>query len=557
MNAMNKLRTDMAQRFLDALNQGQIPWKACWQGALPCNAATGKRYRGVNAMYLSFVADARGFTDPRWCTYVQAEKNGWQVKKGAVSAKVEYWAYYDRKQKKLLSWEDAHKLLAADPAYEMNLQLSSRVHCVFNAEEIEGIPALQRNATDIGMLREQRDNLIRNMGIGYREEGSRAYYSPGADAVTLPPEASFDDTYSYMATFLHECGHATGHPSRLNRDLSGNFGSESYAREELRAEIASAFTAQALGLQLSDSQLEYHMSQHIAYVQSWSETLRKNPEELFRAIKAAEEISDYLIEKGEFDMEPKKKSPQLFKTETVQQREIMEWLVEQGTKAEDIAGVELTGPALVRLTNPAGQYMDVYCGDSNAVRILDVPDAREEDLQHWFWEETNDPETWDWREDLTPDEAAMVEQWDLRVDRGISKISQAILERSADTEKILVAIESTDDYSDHIFHQELTDIDKQNPDGSWGTVVEKYRLVKIGDSGRMEVLDNELIFTSRAAAEAAASCIPYVQLVTFDELVHRAKEIEFTGAELRRLELQNMKESENRKRQNHRSGPAL
>ena len=431
MNAMNKLRSDMAQRFLDALNQGKIPWKACWQGALPCNAATGKLYRGVNALYLSIVADDRGFTDPRWCTYLQAEKNGWQVQKGAVSAKVEYWACYDRKKKKLLSWEDVRKLLAADPAYEKNLQLSCRMYSVFNAEEIEGIPALQRNATDIGTLRQQRDNLIRNMGIGYHEEGSRAYYSPGADAVTLPPEASFDDTYSYMATFLHECGHATGHPSRLNRGLSGIFGSESYAREELRAEIASAFTAQALGLQLSDSQLEYHLSQHIAYVQSWSETLQKNPEELFRAIKAAEAISDYLIEKGEFDMEPKEKSPQLFKAETVQQKKIMEWLVQQGTKAEDIVEVELPGPALVRLTNPSGQHINVYCAGNNAVRILDVPDSREEDMQHWFWEETNDPETMEWREDLTPDEKAMVEQWDNRTAQGFSKLAQAILEQQA------------------------------------------------------------------------------------------------------------------------------
>lgn len=524
MATMNKLRTDMAQRFLDALNQGQIPWKACWQGTRPYNAATGKHYRGVNAMFLSYIAEERGFTDPRWCTYIQAEKNGWQVRKGAESAKVEYWAYYDKKQKKLLSWEDARKLLEADPAYELNLQLSSRIHSVFNAEQIDGIPALRQNTTDIGAIREQRDKLILNMGVGYQEEGTRAFYSPGSDAVTLPPEASFDDTYSYMATFLHECGHASGHPSRLNRDLGGFFGSESYAREELRAEIASAFTAQALGLQLSSEQLEYHMSQHIAYVQSWSAALQKNPEELFRAIKAAEEISDYLIEKGEFELErtEKKTPPQLFKAETVQQRKIAEWLADQGIKGEDMAKAELMGPAIVRITNPAGQYMDVYCAEDYSVRILQITAEREEELQGYFWNETNDPEDQEWRDDLTPDEAAMVEQWDLQTARGISRLAQAILDRSAGTEKILVAVESTDDYTDHRFHQELTDIDKQNPDRSWGTVVDKYRLVKIGSSGRIEVLDGDLVFTSRSAAEAAASCIPYAQLVAYDELVKSA-----------------------------------
>lgn len=106
---------------------------------------------------------------------------------------------------------------------------------------------------------------------------------------------------AYACTFLHECGHATGHPSRLNRDMSGGFGSESYAREELRAEIASAFTAQAIGLHLTDEQLQPHMELHKAYIQSWASALQDAPGELFRAIKDAEKISDYLIEKGEFE----------------------------------------------------------------------------------------------------------------------------------------------------------------------------------------------------------------------------------------------------------------
>lgn len=299
MAPQNKLREQMARQFLDALNQQRIPWKACWQSSRPMNAVTGKEYRGVNALYLSYYADELGYTDPRWCTYKQAQDNGWQVRKGSTSqCKVEYWAYYDAKQKKLLSWEEMRDLLKADPHYEQNLQLRSRVYPVFNAAQIDGIPALEQRNTDIGSLRRRRDTLIQNMGIGYQELGGRAFYSPASDTVTLPPEASFDDAYAYMATLLHECGHATGHPGRLDRDLSGGFGSEKYAREELRAEIASAFTAQALGLRLTDSQLRYHMERHTAYVQSWAASLKEAPEELFRAVKDAERISDYLIEQG-------------------------------------------------------------------------------------------------------------------------------------------------------------------------------------------------------------------------------------------------------------------
>ena len=519
----NKVREQLTQKFLAALNQGRIPWEACWSQGRPENAVTGKTYRGVNAIALSYAADERGYADPRWCTYNQAQQNGWQVKKGETSATaVEYWAFYDLKEKKLLSWQEMHDKLKADPDYEKHLQLRCRIYPVFNAQQIDGIPALEeRRQTDIGILRQQRDALIRNMGIRYEEYGNRAFYSPSMDRVVLPPEASFDDTYSYMATFLHECGHATGHPDRLNRDLSGFKGSESYAREELRAEIASAFTAQSLGLQLTPSQLEHHTRLHAAYIQSWAGILKDAPDELFRAIKAAEEISDYLIEKGEFNMEHKS-TPQLFKSETVQQRKIMEWLVEQGITNNDITAAQLTSPAMVRVTNPAGQYMDVYCSQDSTVRILDVTEEREADLLQLFWNETNDPETQGWREELTADEAAMVEQWDTQTASGFSKLASDILEQSAPAEQILVAIESTDDYTDANFHAELHDMEKQNPDGSYGTPVNYYRIVKIGDSGRIEVLDKNLVFPTKVQAQAAAESIPYAQLVDYDTLVHEA-----------------------------------
>lgn len=100
-----------------------------------------------------------------------------------------------------------------------------------------------------------------------------------------------------MATLLHEAAHATGHESRLNRDMEGAFGSPEYAKEELRAEIASAFTAQILRIDYSQND---YMENHEAYVQNWISVLENEPNELFAAIKDAEKISDYLIEKGEF-----------------------------------------------------------------------------------------------------------------------------------------------------------------------------------------------------------------------------------------------------------------
>lgn len=302
MAQQNKVREKLAEMFISALNEGKLPWTACWQTMRPENAVTGKQYRGVNSFILSYYAEERRYSDSRWCTYVQAQKKGWQVRKGATGCPVEYWAYYDREQKKLLPWAEALKLMK-DPIYaEKNLQLRCRVFVVFNAAQIDGIPELtSAPQTNIDAIRKQRDTLLQNMQLNYREEGTQAYYSPKTDTVTLPPEGAFLDTYGYACTFLHECSHATGHPSRLDRDLSGFFGTESYAKEELRAEIASAFTAQAIGLKLTDEQLQPHLEQHKAYIQSWASAIRDAPGELFRAIKDAEGISDYLIEKGEFE----------------------------------------------------------------------------------------------------------------------------------------------------------------------------------------------------------------------------------------------------------------
>lgn len=120
---------------------------------------------------------------------------------------------------------------------------------------------------------------------------------------------------------------------------------------------------------------------------------------------------------------------QLFKCNTVKQRKIMDWLVDQGITGGDIASSQLCGSAMVRVTNPAGQYMDLYCDGAYHVRILDVPPEREEELSWLFWNETNDPESEYWRDELTPDEAAMVEQWDEQTARGFQTLTQKILDR--------------------------------------------------------------------------------------------------------------------------------
>ncbi len=297
---MNKVREQISQAFLESLKENELPWQKGWLTERPYNAASNTEYRGVNSFCLSCAAEQKGYSDPRWCTFKQAQDKGWKVKKGEHGTQVEFWSMYDTETKKKLTVRESNllKKVLGEDFYERVKPISS-VYTVFNGEQIEGIPERKRThePPKSEELIRKRDTLIQNMGFTFHEGGDRAFYRPGDDSVTLPQMEQFRSIYDYMSVFLHESGHATGHGSRLDRDLSGGFGSEKYAREELRAEIASAFTSQELGLGEVAAE---HMDNHKAYIQSWIDVLEKEPQELFAAIRDAEKISDYLIEKGGF-----------------------------------------------------------------------------------------------------------------------------------------------------------------------------------------------------------------------------------------------------------------
>lgn len=129
------------------------------------------------------------------------------------------------------------------------------------------------------------------------KKGSESYYIPSQDKIVLPKKELFNSQLAYDATKLHEMCHATGHPTRLNRPIQNSFGSKEYAKEELRAEIGSSFLVQELGLGSTDAIQD--MGNHKAYIQSWIEVLENNPNELFRAVKDAEKITEYVKEKAE------------------------------------------------------------------------------------------------------------------------------------------------------------------------------------------------------------------------------------------------------------------
>ena len=302
---LNRMREEMINSFIDCLKKDTIPWHRSWSAKQrPFNAVTNTTYRGVNSLWLSYNQFAREFDDPRWCTFKQAQTQGWKIKPGSKGTRVEFWSLYDTEEKRKLTQREAKQLSDELTLEEFKNRVKpiSNVYTVFNGEQIEGIPKYEEKTYELNTeeLLQKRDTLLKNMNVDFSEGGDKAFYNPSRDRITLPEMNRFETEYDYMATLLHEAGHATGHISRLNRDMTGVFGSPEYAREELRAEIASAFAAQVVGI---DYQQNQYMENHEAYVQDWISVLENSPNELFAAIKDAEKISDYLIEKGEFGLE--------------------------------------------------------------------------------------------------------------------------------------------------------------------------------------------------------------------------------------------------------------
>ncbi|OYV45979.1 MAG: conjugal transfer protein TraC [Halothiobacillus sp. 24-54-40] len=283
----------VAEKLIEQLKQGTAPWQKPWQpgeaGAIvPMNPTTENRYKGINAMWLM----AQGYSDQRWMTYKQAQDIGAQVRKGEKGTGIQYWKFNDEQ-----TLRDENGKPVIDQNGEKVKQITKLERprpffaTVFNAEQIDGLPPLQPKieAEQTWKAHERAESILVASGAVIRHgEADRAFYRPSTDSIHLPEKGQFPSADNYYATALHELGHWTGHSSRLDRDLTGSFGSESYAKEELRAEIASMILGDELGI-------GHDPSQHVAYVGSWIKSLQDDPLEVFRAAADAEKIQGHVL----------------------------------------------------------------------------------------------------------------------------------------------------------------------------------------------------------------------------------------------------------------------
>lgn len=283
-------RQKIADAFISSLQESPGHWKQQWStlNVMPQNAVTGRKYNGINRLYLTHMAYVKGYGDPRWCTFKQLKDQQWHLAKGSKGVQVEYWMPYDKELHKIVSWDAFNKSAPADQSKKYSL--CPKYFTVFNASQIEGVPPLPEPERRDIKPSEVIDKISRSMGVIITNTGDKAFYMPVLDSVYLPPPEVFTSNYAYNATALHELSHATGHPDRLNRNLSGEFGSPSYAYEELIAEISSCF----MSAELPVEQTPEHVENHKAYVQNWIQEIEKQPEMLMKAIKEAEKAATFL-----------------------------------------------------------------------------------------------------------------------------------------------------------------------------------------------------------------------------------------------------------------------
>lgn len=286
MAAREDYREALTAKLIAELEAGTAPWQKPWadRHALPYNATTDKPYRGVNSLYLSITEMQRGYDDPRWATYRQAQEAGWQVRKGEKGTGIEYWKHTETVEVLDDSGRPATR--------EVRLERPRVFYAtVFNAKQMDGVPSLESTRKSYEWdPNERAEAILKASGAKLlHDQSTQAFYVPVRDTIHLPRKDQFPNESAYYGTALHELGHWTGHASRLDRDLSGKFGSESYAKEELRAELSSYFTSDQLGV-------AHDTNRHAAYVESWIKALKNDKNEIFRAARDAEKITDFILD---------------------------------------------------------------------------------------------------------------------------------------------------------------------------------------------------------------------------------------------------------------------
>lgn len=263
----------VTDKIITELESGNLPsWVKNWSAGAgsDCNVITKKPYNGINTIILGM----SGFASPYWGTYKQWLSIGAQVSKGSKGTHIIYYSPVER----------GTKITEAGEVKEYSYILKS--YTVFNADQVTGWEAPAVNTERKFIAVASIEALTSKSGAVIKFGGDRAFYAPDSDYIGMPEKLQFNSEASYYATLLHELAHWSGHKSRLDRDLSGRFGNEAYAAEELIAELSAAFLCAKFNV---TGELR-----HSSYIASWLRVLKNDNKAVFKAAALAQKAADYL-----------------------------------------------------------------------------------------------------------------------------------------------------------------------------------------------------------------------------------------------------------------------
>ena len=284
---------EVTARILRELEKGTLPWVRPWAATpgrnVPCNAVTNRPYSGTNVILL-WLAIEKGWPTPRFLTFNQAKAAGGTVRAGEHGTRVVF-------MKKLVV-KDRSPDAAPDDVKQVPLM---RDYTVFNVAQCDGLservvkePTVQRTRNP-DTRDELADVYIATTGADVRENAGAAFYVPSTDFISMPAFAAFKNANTFYSTMFHELTHWTGAKGRCERDLKGRFGDQSYAAEELVAELGSAFQCAEFGF---DNDVR-----DAAYIQVWIKLLKHDDKAFFTAASAAQKAVDFLRGLATIEME--------------------------------------------------------------------------------------------------------------------------------------------------------------------------------------------------------------------------------------------------------------
>jgi antirestriction protein ArdC len=265
----------VTEQIISQLEKGVVPWRKPWRAELPCNLISGKPYRGINVFLLGMQARSSKY----WMTFKQANSLGGHVRAGEKASVVTFWNVGKEKL-------DAKTGKLSKP-------FLLRYYSVFNATQIDGIDQLKLGNASVPVPNiEACEQIVAGMpNAPKREVSNAAWYKPSSDTVGMPSKAVFNSSEEYYSTLFHELAHSTGHESRVGREGIQNlnsFGSESYSKEELVAELGASMLCAVTGIAPATLQ------NSAAYLNTWITRLKADSKLILSAASQAQKAADYI-----------------------------------------------------------------------------------------------------------------------------------------------------------------------------------------------------------------------------------------------------------------------